>query len=577
MSPRSVLLVGVGVLAVGLALTVRSLSLLERTELATVDTRLKIRGEKPAPGDVAVVAIDAKSQSALRSRYPFNRALHARLIDTLRRIGVRAIGYDVEFAQRTSRRSDHLLLKALDRAPSLVLETTKVRAGEPAVVFGRRRLAAGGTKIGAGIASVERDGEIHRIDYSLEGIPSFAVLVAGAAGTPAESLRPRETPFWIDFAGPPGTFRSYSFSDVLGGLVPSSALRGKIVMVGAIDPVLQDLHATPPSGQLMPGVEVWANAVATAVGGFPLRAASSLVNTLALILLGFLCPLLAIRFWVAAALFATVVALAAFAVGAQIAFEAGEIVQVTYPALALALGITGTVGVELGTATRDRRRARGILSRYMDPTIASQALRSSGDDARLPSKEVEATVLFCDLRGFTRFAATRSPLTVVEVQNKYLTLVSESVQKWRGTIISYLGDGAMIVFGAPVEDAEHATQALHVAREIIETQLPSLNSWLRESDSEESFGIGIGIASGRIVSGSIGSGWRLEYTATGDATNLAAKLQGLARGEQSPILLADSTRAALPESERVRLRPAGRFLPGEKSKPVILWAVCSTD
>ena len=134
---------------------------------------------------------------------------------------------------------------------------------------------------------------------------------------------------------------------------------------------------------------------------------------------------------------------------------------------------------------------------------------------------------------------------MIELLNRYLSEMSDAILDHGGTLVSYMGDGIMAVFGAPIEQADHADRAVAAAREMRDVRLPSFNEWCAERVPGEAFRMGIGVASGPVMSGNVGSERRLEYAAVGDTTNIASRLQGLTKEVPQMILLADTTRAAL--------------------------------
>jgi adenylate cyclase len=157
--------------------------------------------------------------------------------------------------------------------------------------------------------------------------------------------------------------------------------------------------------------------------------------------------------------------------------------------------------------------------------------------------------MFTDLRDSTSFAESLPPEQVVEVVNRYLGELSEAILGHGGTLTSYLGDGFMAIFGAPIEQADHADRALAAAREMLEHRLPRFNDWFRASGYGEGFRMGIGINSGEFLAGNVGSEKRLEYTAMGDTINTASRLEGLTKESPHSLHIAEATRDAL-------LRPA---------------------
>ena len=149
------------------------------------------------------------------------------------------------------------------------------------------------------------------------------------------------------------------------------------------------------------------------------------------------------------------------------------------------------------------------------------------------------------MRDFTAFAESLPADIVIEVLNRYVSEMSDAILDNGGTLVTYMGDGIMAVFGAPIEMAGHADCALAAAREMLHSRLPAFNRWVREKDLGDGFGFGIGLSSGLIVSGTVGSERRLEYTTVGDTTNTAARLEAMTKNTPYSIFIADSTRRSL--------------------------------
>ena len=152
-----------------------------------------------------------------------------------------------------------------------------------------------------------------------------------------------------------------------------------------------------------------------------------------------------------------------------------------------------------------------------------------------------ATVMFTDLRGFTQFSEHMEPEQVIDVVNRYLGEMSEAILAEEGTIVAYMGDGIMAVFGAPLEQPDHADRALRSARAMLDTHLPRFSAWMKEQGLGEGFRMGIGLNSGSVVSGNVGSEKRLEYTALGDTTNTAARLEGMTKGTPHQLYCSQTT------------------------------------
>ncbi|MFL5816435.1 MAG: CHASE2 domain-containing protein [Conexibacter sp.] len=532
----------VGLLAAGLA---GGLALIhggpeERVEQSLVDARFAVRGEHTLP-NVVVVAIDQPTFGRLPYRWPYPRWIHALAIRRLLRAGAREVAYDVQFSERSNARDDReLLAAASDRR--VVLSTTEVDADHEPAVIGRKQLVAGGGRVGMALFPVDRDGVWRRLQGRIAGVPQLSVLAAD--GDPSVSARP------IDFAGPAGTARRVSFWRVASGRFDPRAVQGRIVVVGATTPALLDLHPVAVGGDLMPGPEIHANAIQTVLDGYPLRDTPTVVAILLVLLAGLLAPLATLAGSpsraLAQALGAGLLGTLALLGGAQLAFDAGAIVPVAAPLLALALGTVGAVALTYVFEVRARQRLRTTFERFVPPKVAAELLPEGDAAPRLESRRLEATVLFCDLRGFTMLSERLEAEQVIAVLNRYLEGVSAAVFAHGGTVVSYQGDGVMAVFGAPLPQSDHAARALAAAREILDDALPRFNARLMEERlADAPLDAGIGLNTGHVMSGLVGSERRVEYAAVGDATNVAARLQGLGRDAEGRLFVSGTTYTAL--------------------------------
>ena len=341
-------------LALALAIVAKDAHLFDGVEDQTVAMRFEARGAH-TPSNVAVIAIDDVTFSDLERQWPFPRSLHARAIDALRKAGARRIVYDVQFTEPTKEREDVALFNAIQRADDVVLATTETDGrGGTNVLGGDENVRAAGAHAAAANLETDRGGVIHRFPRTSGGLASVAVVATGHA---LRASRFGDKGAWIDYAGPRGTVPTYHFSDLIAGRVDPAKLRGRVVVVGATAPTLQDVHSTPTaSDRLMSGPEIQANAISTALRGLPLREAPGWTGVLALLLLGTLPALVHLRLRGLKAAVVSPLAALAFAGVVQAAFAKGWIVTATYPLLALALGTLSTMTTAFVVERRERRR-----------------------------------------------------------------------------------------------------------------------------------------------------------------------------------------------------------------------------
>jgi CHASE2 domain-containing sensor protein len=353
---RAVAVLLAGIFAAGVAGAADLGRLLPGLEQESIVQRFERRAAEPAPRFL-VVAVDDKTFADTGLHWPFPRRYHARAIDRLRRDGAEAIVYDVQFTEETTARDDNALITAVDKADNVVLATAETNEkGGSNVLGGDAFLREIGAEAGASNLPEGRGGVLQRVEYEHGGLDTLAVVVARRLGRPVSASSFEKDGAWIDFHGPPGTIDTVSFSDLLAGKVSPARVRGRIVVVGAASPTLQDVHPTPTSDTPMSGPEIEANAIDTVLRGMPLHGTPRWAGLLIVLALGFLPALVSLRLrpLVAAAVVPAIAFV--FLLIAQRAFDDGRILPVAMPLFALALGMVTTIST--GYATERRQRFR---------------------------------------------------------------------------------------------------------------------------------------------------------------------------------------------------------------------------
>jgi adenylate cyclase len=546
---RRTLLAAVALFALGTVIVLDATGALDRAELSTVDARFEIRGARAVPNDVVVLGIDDVTFDELKERWVFSRRTFAKALAGVSSDKPRAIVYDVEFAEQSKDvEGDNRLILNTRKAGNVVLSATEVGKNGATKIFG----GAAGQKfaratIGNGLLPEGSTGTLRRLPYEIDGLRTLSVAaVERVTGKPVDRKRLGGEGAWIDYSGPPGHVRYVSFSRAVKRTFKPGSFRNRIVVIGAVAPSLQDRHPTSwPAGE-MAGPEIHANAIDTLLRGAPLHDTGDTADllialaltTLPLLLGIFLRPFVALALGLAAAVL--------YAVVAQFAFGHELILPVVVPLVGLAIALVGTLVVHYLTASVERAQTRDLFSRFVPDSVVAQVLERADteDDVRLGGELLTATVLFSDLRGFTSFAEGREPAEVIGVLNRYLTEMSDAILDHDGTLVAYMGDGIMAVFGAPIASDDHPDKALGAAREMLE-RLERFNEWLRSEGLGDGFKMGIGLNTGDVMSGNVGSARRLEYTTIGDTTNSAARLEGMTKGTPYQLFVADSTRSRL--------------------------------
>ena len=318
------------------------------------------------------------------------------------------------------------------------------------------------------------------------------------------------------------------------------------MIVGPTAPSLQDVHPTSISGEQMSGAEIQANAIDTVRRGFPLTSAPAGLDIALIVLLGLAAPVASLRFSPLRALALALGVGVVFTIVDQLAFNADTVLAFVYPVGTLVAVSVAVLALHYLTVAFERERVRDLFARFVPEDVVDDVI-DRADGLRLGGVQREGTVMFSDLRGFTSFAEKMPVDQVIEILNRYLTEMSDAILNHGGTLVAYMGDGIMAVFGAPVEQDDHADRALAAAREMIGPRLDGSTSTCASQGLGEGFRMGVGLNSGQVMSGNVGSERRLEYTAIGDTTNTAARLEGMTKGTPHMLFAADSTVSLLKE------------------------------
>lgn len=569
---RRGLLVLVALLSVAVGLVTYATGALHALDLDTMNVRFAVRGTQTPPKDIVLVRIDDPTFTELNTSWPFCYSRHAQLISDIAAEHPKAIAYDIQLSDSPhpgcGGQSDQVaLLNAINNANGRVVLGWAADASNGNVeLVGSSQGDAILAQIGGHAAStlVPPDpGYVdRRVAYQIDNLRTFGVVTTEVAD--GRTVSPKlfggvNGTSWIDYAGGANTFPSVDFAAVILRQLPPNFFRNKIVVVGATTPSLQDIHATPTAA-LMSGPEIQANSIATVQANLPLRSVSGWLNVLMIVLLGAAAPLVGLRLsaaggggslgsalsGVASSVGLALVLGVAFLVAAQLAFDAGHVLSIVYALLALVLSAVAALAVHLVLGAMERERVRDLFARFVPEDVVDDVLART-DGLRLGGVQRDATVMFTDLRGFTSFAESLTPDRVIEVLNRYLSEMSEAILDHHGTLVSYMGDGIMAVFGAPIEEPRHAEHALACAQEMLAVRLARFNAWLRDEGLSDGFRMGIGLNSGHVMSGNVGSEKRVEYAAVGDTTNSASRLESLTKGTPHQLFFSETTKAGLGE------------------------------
>jgi adenylate cyclase len=389
----------------------------------------------------------------------------------------------------------------------------------------------------------------------------------------------------IRFRGPQvlpdgaSTYRTYSFGDLLVAeddlqhgrppRVDPALFKDAIVFVGVTAAGLHDVFVTPlgTTGKI-PGAQIHANVVDqllshTAIARAPAGSTSILTALIALAVAA-LTVLLPMRWGT----LATAAILVALALAALSMFARGTWLPLVPPLAGVAISAVGGLAWQYFVEGREKRQVTQLFSRYVSKDVFEQVLANPAL-AELGGKRRTMSVLFSDMRGFTAMTEKGDPEALVEQLNEYFSRMVEVVFAHQGTVDKFVGDMVMALFGAPLDDPAHADHAVAAAVDMVKA-LDVLNArWTQEG--RPALGIGIGVNSGEMIAGNIGSASIRSYTVIGDAVNLGARLESLNKEHGTTIIVSAATVALLKTPPA--LRPLGSVVVKGKSVPVEIFEV----
>ena len=535
-----------------------------------IDLFFLARGERVHVSPIVIVAVDYESLLASEHRWPWPRSVHAELLGKLTAAGAAVVAFDILFldadpaqdAQLAAAAGSHVVWASSfvnvqtqgfaltqHRPPLPSLQAASPTFGYVNLRFDAdgsvRRVApfvnAGGSTLKSfAIATAERFRRRELVQVTANGLRAPA---HGGMRVPAEA----DGTLLINFAGPPETFTTISYTRVLDGRVTPGVFKDKVVLVGAAvesgDAFFTPFYSRllPETRKLMPGVEVHANVIDMVLRGQYLARAGWLwILALWLGLGGLAAALIAWhRPWLALA--ALVVVLGTLLGGAYACFALLDVWLAAAGPLISASAIWGVIiFYGLITERREKRFVRSVLDVYVAADVIKEVIERRIDLA-LGGKRRTLTILFCDIRGFTGMSERIAPEAMVGILGEHFAAMSDIVLRHRGTLDKFIGDAVMAFWGAPTPNSD-PDDALLAVQAAIEMQAAAhkLAASVQQRFGE-SFAIGIGINTGDAVVGHIGSPQRITYTAVGDPVNLASRVEHMTREHDAGILITQFT------------------------------------
>jgi adenylate cyclase len=579
-------------------------SFFETIERKSLDWRFRTFSRpEEASNQIVLVVVDQASLDYYEAEqglpWPWPRGLYEAVISFCQEAGVRAIAFDILFTERSGYgyEDDAVFGEAIDRAGNVYLAaflSQKERAMDPDVEqFFLHRAAMKVTttwapslpEMQSAVLSVEEvlvscrglgnvtfapdeDGIYRRLalvsPYKGKFIPSLPLAVAaGVMGIGRFTLDPgalrlgdltipldQSGQMLVKYYGPAGTYQRYPIANVIQSqvrlemgeppIIPLEAFRDRIVLVGLTAPGLYDLKPTPFSN-VYPGTEVHATALDNILhGDFMVRVDRGwLWVTMLLLSLGTGMGISWFsQVWKGILVLAIAVVLPLLL--AVLAFRSGIWFDLVPVVIGVFLAFASGSVVNFSTEGRQKRFIRGVFQHYLSPTVIDQVMQQP-ERLKLGGERKELTVLFSDVAGFTTVSESLDPEELTLLLNEYLSLMTEIILDTGGTLDKYEGDAIIAFWGAPLDQPDHAVRACRAALRC-QRRLAELRESLRERGLPELFAR-IGINSGPMIVGNMGSASRFDYTVMGDSVNLGSRLESANKQYGTTIMIGESTYA----------------------------------
>lgn len=580
-----------GFTASALVATATSLGYFSGYQGKALDLYFWVQGRTRAP-EIVLVAIDDAAFSGLKERQPLPRDYLAGVIRGLRKSGVRLIGMDVDLRRPTTPADDRTLIAAIRGTPGdpgvpvVVARTLSAAPGAGGEIRYRPRpLFDAALEADSGFAEVpkDEDGFFRRIPLAIplpDGgyFPSLALALLARLGgqdntalaralagpEPLELSLPewdeargrlaeqvplrffRDDDWKINFIGPAESFLTIASDAVypLGiseqEVARDNPLRDRIILVGATFAESRDAFPTPHG--IMPGVEIHANILHTLLTRSqiqPIAWGTSLLLQLVL------CLGLSTLFTLMRANRALLLSLAGaglvtLALSAWPAASGSFWFDSLTPILAIR--VSGSLH-----DTMERRRIRRSFHQYVGREVVDLVY---SDDPALRGQRRTASILFTDLRDFTTFSEGLPADQVAQQLNEYFPMMVEAVQQHRGLVNDFIGDAVMAIYGAPLDNPDHALDAIRTGLQM-QAGLEVLNAGWKERGLY-TLRMGIGIHTGSVFAGNVGSEKQMKYTVIGDAVNVAARVEGLNKDLKTTLLITEETYRTIQDKVQVR-------------------------
>lgn len=504
--------------------------------------------------DIVIIGIDDKSIQAI-GRWPWKRTVHAQLLEKLGKNPI-IIGYDVSFPESSNPDDDAKLAQAITKTRRTVLPieagivsfdgkiTTVRRILQPIQMFndvadvGIVNTVAGSDSVTRHIPAFSFN-DNQQQDEHFAVVISRAYLLAKGKPDPTKLIKTENGLMRINYAGKPDTFPIYSFVDVMNGSISPDAFKNKIVLVGATAINLHDNQITAVSaGHPMSGVEIHANAIQTILQNKYLVDENKLMTIATIWIISLLTCVLMAFIPILPATIIVILSVIAYLIYSFISFDHGTIRNIVFPVFAIITSYVALALYRYFVEYNQRRFLRKAFSLYVSPAVLDEIINHP-QALSLGGTRREMTVFFADIAGFTSISERVPPDELSFMLNQYLTRVSQIIFAHKGVIDKFMGDAIMAFWNAPLYDKNHALNACKVALET-EDEIKIIRREWQHLDVKN-FSVRIGINTGEMVVGNMGSDMLFDYTVLGDHVNLGARLEGINKEYGTKIMISQYT------------------------------------
>ncbi len=350
--------------------------------------------------------------------------------------------------------------------------------------------------------------------------------------------------------GEKAAVESVPYYQVYDGTADPKKFKDKIALVGIDTVSVPDIYNTPFSRfdrTGVAGVKCLANVIYTILHNDYLMPLSKNVMMAVIFILAVVSALLNIRFgFLVAPLISLFGAALYFVVSSYLFISHNMVTAIVTPDLAIILSSVGIMLYRGLTEQREKKRIHGLFSRYVTPAVAKE-LTENPDAVKMGGDMKKCSILFSDIRGFTNMSEKMTAPEVVEMLNDYLTEMTGVVFKHDGTLDKYIGDAVMAYWGAPLAHDDDPKRAVNTGLEMM-VELKKLNERWAAEGKNRVVNIGVGVNTGDVVVGNMGSPQRTDFTVIGDHVNMASRLEGLTKEYGTPVLVTEPTCEAIKDS-----------------------------